>query len=64
MWLHQQQFRAITSGDRDLERFDWLIHQANERKQRAKYDYLQHLEDHGCSKDYDLDESGTGKNYR
>src|SRR4051812_20164129 len=42
--LHEQQFLAITSGDSDCDRFDLLIHMANEHKQRAKYEYLRHLE--------------------
>jgi hypothetical protein len=26
-----------------------LIHMANEKKQQVKYDYLRHVEAHGCS---------------
>lgn len=48
--LHEQQFQAILAGDEDGARFDDLIHMANERKREAKYDYLQHLEVHGCSR--------------
>ena len=47
--LHDQQFVAVTNGETDCDRFDLLIHVANEDKQRAKYDYLRHLENHGCS---------------
>ena len=47
--LHEQQFVAIVNGDSDSDRFDLLIHMANERKQAAKYAYLHHLETHGCS---------------
>jgi hypothetical protein len=47
--LHDQQFAAVTNGDPDCDRFDLLIHMANEDKQRAKYQYLRHLENHGCS---------------
>lgn len=47
--LHQQQFRAIVDGDTDCTRFDLLIHIANEKKHRAKYAYLRHVETHGCS---------------
>jgi hypothetical protein len=46
---HDQQFAAVQSGDTDCDRFDLLIHMANEEKQRAKYEYLRHLENHGCS---------------
>jgi hypothetical protein len=49
MQLHEQQFLAILEGDRDAGRFDLLTHFANEKKQNAKYAYLQHLETHGCS---------------
>lgn len=54
MNLHEEQFRAITNGERDCERFDLLIHLANEDKHRAKYNYLKHLESHGCSKNDDI----------
>jgi hypothetical protein len=47
--LHEQQFLAIVSGDLESHRFDLLIHMANEKKQQAKYGYLQHVETHGCS---------------
>jgi hypothetical protein len=42
--LHEQQFLAILDGDSDASRFDLLIHYANEKKQNAKYAYLQGLE--------------------
>ena len=47
--LHEQQFLAIVAGDSDCSRFDLLIHMANERKQRAKYAYIDHVETHRCS---------------
>jgi hypothetical protein len=47
--LHEQQFLAIVAGDLESNRFDLLIHMANEKKQQAKYAYLQHVETHGCS---------------
>ncbi len=47
--LHEQQFVATVNGDSDSDRFDLLIHMANERKHAAKYAYLHHLETHGCS---------------
>jgi CheY-like chemotaxis protein len=47
--LHEQQFQAIVQGDPDCNRFDLLIHMANEKKQEAKYAYLRHVESHGCS---------------
>jgi len=47
--LHEQQFLAIVAGDLDSHRFDLLIHMANEKKQQAKYAYLQHVETHPCA---------------
>ena len=47
--LHEQQFQAIVSADMESDRFDILIHMANERKHEAKSAYLRHLESHGCS---------------
>jgi hypothetical protein len=46
--LHEFQFLAIVDGDSECNRFDVLIHVANERKLAAKYQYLQHVEVHGC----------------
>jgi len=47
--LHRQQFEAAIHSDPDSNRFDLLIHMANERKQRAKYAYLRHVDEHGCA---------------
>lgn len=47
--LHEQQFQAVVQGDMAAHRFDLLIHDANERKRNAKYRYLGHMEEHGCS---------------
>jgi chemotaxis family two-component system response regulator Rcp1 len=47
--LHEQQFSAIVEGDTECNRFDLLIHMANEQKQAAKYAFLRHVESHGCS---------------
>ena len=47
--LHEDQFQALVAGDPDSQRFDDLIHMANERKHKAKYAYVHHLETHGCS---------------
>ncbi len=46
--LHELQFLAIIEGDPECNRFDVLIHMANERKMAAKYEYLHHVEVHGC----------------
>jgi hypothetical protein len=55
--LHEQQFQAIVSGDPYSDRFDLLIHMANQKKYEAKYAYLQHLETHGCSTSDGTDQS-------
>jgi hypothetical protein len=47
--VHQHQFNALIQGDLDCSRFDLLIHHANQAKFAAKYAYLHHLEEHGCS---------------
>jgi hypothetical protein len=47
--LHEQQFLSVVEGDLTANRFDLLIHDANEKKQNAKYAYMAHLEQHGCS---------------
>jgi hypothetical protein len=51
--LLEQQFLATLEGDSDASRFDLLIHDAMETKQNAKYAYLNHLDVHGCSHDYE-----------
>jgi hypothetical protein len=45
---HNEQVKALMDEDPDFNRFDLLIHSATERKRRAKYEYLAHLERHGC----------------
>ena len=47
--VHEQQFNAIILGDLDCTQFDLSIHEANKAKYAAKYAYLGHLEEHGCS---------------
>ena len=53
--LHELQFLAIVDGDSDAGRFDLLIHEANEKKQDAKYAYLSHLQarEHQTDETYD-----------
>jgi hypothetical protein len=62
--LHEQQFQATLAGDPYSDRFDLLIHMANEKKHDAKYAYLRHLETHGCSISDGTEQNGAGKNYR
>lgn len=45
---HNQQVESLIEDDPDFSRFDVLIHLAAERKRRAKYAYMAHLEKHGC----------------
>jgi hypothetical protein len=42
--------RSSVNGEPDPERYELLIHLANEKRQAAKYAYLTHLEAHGCEK--------------
>jgi hypothetical protein len=46
--LAEQQVKAALAGDQDFERFDLLIHEADELRRSAKYDYIEHVEVHGC----------------
>jgi hypothetical protein len=46
--VHNDQVKAVIGDDPDFGRFDLLIHLANQRKLRAKYAYMTHLETHGC----------------
>jgi len=62
--LHEQQIQAIVEGDIECNRYDLLIHMANEEKQLAKYAYLRHVESHGCSNIHALDETRTRSDYR
>ena len=55
--LHEEQFHSVVGGDLDSTRFDDLIHMANEKKYAAKYAYLTHVEDHGCSTFHETDKS-------
>ena len=48
MTLQQQQVTATLNNDPDFSRFDLLLHLAAEKKQQAKYAYIQHVEEHGC----------------
>jgi hypothetical protein len=61
--LHEEQLTAIVEGDTESNRFDLLIHMANEKKQEAKYAYLRHVESHGCSNFDAINKTGTGSNY-
>ena len=46
--LLEQQTRAVIDGDEDFSRFDYLLHAAQEEKERAKYLWIMHVDSHGC----------------
>jgi hypothetical protein len=46
--IQEQQLRAIVTKDPEFARFDILLEMANTRKRAAKYEYLNHVETHGC----------------
>jgi hypothetical protein len=43
-----QQTQAVVDGDPDFNRFDVLIHMAQQAKDNAKYAWIAHVEAHGC----------------
>jgi hypothetical protein len=43
-----EQTQAVINGDADFNRFDVLIHMAQEKKEHAKYAWIAHVEAHGC----------------
>lgn len=47
--LNERHLLAVIEDDPDPHRFDLLIHQANEKKQNAKYAFVHHRESHGLS---------------
>jgi len=53
--LHDQQVTALVNGDEEFNRFDILLHVANDRKQLAKYAYMAHVAAHGCGASNDPD---------
>ena len=46
--IQSQQTRAVIDGDPDFARFDLLLHFAQEKKDRAKYAWIAHVEQHHC----------------
>ena len=46
--LQAQQTRVVIEGDSDFARFDDLLHVAREKKDRAKYRLIAHVEEHKC----------------
>jgi hypothetical protein len=46
--LQSQQIQAVIDGDSEFNRFDVLLHIAQEKKDRAKYAWISHVETHRC----------------
>ena len=46
--LLTQQTQAVIESDPEFSRFDVLLHVAHERKDRAKYTWIAHVEAHQC----------------
>jgi hypothetical protein len=46
--VQNAQVRALIDNDQDFGRFELQIHQAADRRRRAKYAYMVHVEKHGC----------------
>jgi hypothetical protein len=57
--LNERHLLAVVEQEPDPHRFDLLIHAANERKQNAKYAYVNHLEMHACSSKHETNRDGT-----
>jgi hypothetical protein len=47
--LHSRQTRAVIDNDQDFPRFDVLLQSAQERKDNAKYAWIEHVESHRCA---------------
>ena len=47
-FLHSQQTQAVIDGDPDFSRFDVLLHLSQEKKNKAKYAWMAHVESHHC----------------
>ena len=46
--LQNEQTQAIINEDPDFGRFDILLHLAQEKKETAKYRWINHVETHKC----------------
>jgi hypothetical protein len=50
--LQSQQMQAVLDaaidGEGDFMRFDLLLHLAQQKKEQAKYAWIEHVEGHGC----------------
>jgi len=57
--LQNQQTKAVIEGDGDFARFDILLHGAQEKKERAKYAWMAHVEQHHCEEENEPHEPYT-----
>jgi hypothetical protein len=48
MGLLNQQTQAVIDQDPDFSRFDDLMHMAREKKDKAKYALIAHVDEHHC----------------
>lgn len=46
--LQSRHTRAVIDGDPEFSRFDPMLHDAQEKKERAKYAWIAHVEAHNC----------------
>ncbi len=46
--LQSAQTRSVIRGEPDFLRFDLPLHFALEKKEKAKYAWIAHVEEHGC----------------
>jgi len=46
-----EQTQAVVEGDPEFSGFDVLIHMAQEKKEQAKYRWIEHVEAHHCEED-------------
>jgi|ERR1051325_974946 hypothetical protein len=46
--IQSQQTQAVIDGDGDFARFDVLLHLAQNKKERAKYAWMAHVQEHHC----------------
>jgi hypothetical protein len=46
--LQEKQIRCVIEGDGDFTRYDEMLHEAQRQKDRAKYAWIAHVEEHRC----------------
>lgn len=49
--IQVRQMQAVKHGDSNFARFDRPLHEAQARKEVAKYAWMAHVESHNCEKD-------------